>query len=268
MVTFCAGNSCCVATGVGAGTTVTVLTGSTVVAMGTTGSNGCVTLDIGSAGTYTVKIQFLGSSTVTTHTGQVLTCGQTKNYTDSAGQYFCCNCCLLSDANIVGASGLMLTDANGTYNTSYRAASVPTNCGGQVGSWTCQYDLAGVSTITQVGGPPVCTVGTGSTTIYYCVICFESGGNWTVTVQRLWLIDWCNGLFHTCPAHTFPGLSFAYTDVTSISCGGAGSIGSASKSLMIPSQVTCNPFTWSSSLTTVGTPDMPDPVGGTVVVQN
>jgi hypothetical protein len=55
------------------GASVMVLSGVTTIASGTTGANGCVTLNIGSAGTYTVNVTAAGYNNYSA--SQNLTCG-------------------------------------------------------------------------------------------------------------------------------------------------------------------------------------------------
>jgi hypothetical protein len=87
------------------GATVTILSGVTQVAQCTAGSNGCCTVQIPSAGTYTVQVQATGYSTYSA--GQNLICGQTLT-ADLCG----CNPCLPTSGNVT----LTLTLAAGGFS--------------------------------------------------------------------------------------------------------------------------------------------------------
>lgn len=73
------------------GATVTILSGAMVVATGTTGSGGCVTLSIPSAGSYTVQAAIGGA--VFYSTSASLACGGTVTLTQSniAAGFGCCS---------------------------------------------------------------------------------------------------------------------------------------------------------------------------------
>lgn len=75
------------------GASVTVKTGGgVIVATGTTNGVGCVTLNVLSAGTYTVLITKTGFANYTT--SQAVTCGSTYTYTlTPADGYFCAGTC-------------------------------------------------------------------------------------------------------------------------------------------------------------------------------
>lgn len=143
----------------GAGANVTLTSGSTTVASGTTGSNGCVTLAAPS-GTYTVTIT---SAFPTVNATQGMLCGSTYSF---------------SACENSGLSGGFLTDANGTWPVCGPGCS---SAGGNVSGTVC-YTVAisnmCVPPITgAIGGKPVTAA-----VIYYSISC--SGG--TVTVTRTW----------------------------------------------------------------------------------
>jgi hypothetical protein len=278
LVTFCAGNHCCIASGVGAGTLVQVYTvgGGTLIVSGTTASNGCVTLDIGSAGTYDVHITFAGTTTVIVESSQALTCNSTKTYSGlNPGTVLCCNCCLMN-SNPVG-SGLFLTDSISTVELTYEIDCTGFFSG--TGTWG-GYVTVPTNIVQYNATTNVCSIVSGTTQVCYTVTCTSTtvGGitTWSVTVTRTWWMDWCQGGLHLCSA--LPGsYTFGYCPNPKASppccwsSGGTaafGAPGQATTTLSVPSGITCNPFTWSSSLATVGSPAMPDPIGGTVVVQN
>ena len=281
--TICAGNRCCAASSVGAGTLVQIYTvgGGTLIVQGTTTSGGCVTLDIGTAGTYDVHITFAGTTTVIVESSQSLTCGGTKTYSGlNPGNVFCCQCCLMNNTSTVGNSDLFLTDVLGTINLTYGLDCTGFICGGVgTGCWVGNVNPS-VNIVQYNLTTNVCSVVSGTAQVCYTVTCNSTGSPtvWSVTVTRTWWIDWCEGGLHLCDP--LPGsYTFAYCgDPTSsgghpccASGGGTGSFatsGQATATLSVPSGITCNPFSWSSSLATVGSPVMPDPIGGTVVLQN
>ncbi len=86
------------------GATVTIKSGSTTIATGTTNSSGCAgNLNIGTAGTYTIVIAASGHTT-TTLTGIHLDCGQTFNFDFTATTY-----CLISWCNAPYTCGATIT---------------------------------------------------------------------------------------------------------------------------------------------------------------
>ena len=143
---------------------VEVKSGSTVIASDTTGVSGCVTLDIGTAGTYTVTITTTGF--VTRTQSRALTCGGT------IGQAF------------LAPSSLVLTDSDRTI------ALTLTSPGSNI--WRGCYELSESATalITQHNPGGFCdcptVVGAGTCSIFYQLDCNITGGPGVWTLQRNW----------------------------------------------------------------------------------
>jgi len=89
-VIICVTSSSCVTGSAVPGATVTIKNGSTVIASGMTDGTGCVTLAIGSAGTYTVVVSATGWQTQTQT--ETLGCGSTTTISLGAVDplYQCC----------------------------------------------------------------------------------------------------------------------------------------------------------------------------------
>ena len=255
--TICVSLCSCSAANTGGGVTVTIKSGSTVVATGVTASNGCVVLDIGSAGTYTVINSIPGYPDIT-HASQALTCGGTKTYSESGlTNSQCCNCCPISKFN------LNLTDSLGTYSLTWSSTQggICAAPSGSVPGWCPGALTAPVGSAWHVTlGPPVGTcLASVSLLAQYTYMMECIGGN-SIKVTRVWLYTCCSAGFQSvCPTGT-PN----YKDPGST---GSSDTGSANLTLSFPStNAQCNPFSWTGTLATQGSPLMPDPVGGTVSI--
>jgi hypothetical protein len=115
---------CVVGTASISGATVTVKSGSTVIATGTTDGTGCVTLNVGTAGSYTVVISGLGSPDNTST--QTLSCGGTTNIVISD-----LGCCFASLPSTVSFS--MVGTFNGVAFSTSGTTSARTSTGCPVG---------------------------------------------------------------------------------------------------------------------------------------
>lgn len=164
------------------GATVAIKSGATTIASGTTSALGLVTLDIGSAGTYTVTVSKTGIGTA--NQTMDLACG--LPYTFDYGP---------------SGSALTLTDANTSISMTF--------LGGIPRQWTGSYVLNILSGIIQPA--PGCrwlTQSVGPLTITYNVMCNTNG---TVRVERVWsqVNDILNGWAYfqdgTGSGCTFPG---------------------------------------------------------------
>jgi hypothetical protein len=136
----------------GAGDTVNIISGSTTVATGTTGSGGCVTLSIPAAGSYTVQV--IDPNFGTKEFTETLTCGGTVTVrlgaTPTNGT--CCDNCIFPDT-------LFVTDAIQTTTLTF-------NGSGWGGCYVINSLMPGFGDCDCTG-----TSGTSSTLVTYGVAC-------------------------------------------------------------------------------------------------
>lgn len=237
-----------------AGATVTVKSGSTTIASGTTDSTGHLVLDIGSAGTYDVIIAVPGFGSHT-FASQALTCKSIAGYNFNIDLTVdICVCC-----HVVPRT-LTLTDDQGAH------------------AFVLTTDAFGFSAYRCTVSVPVMGVTLGVDAFGNCVCSVAASGNLDVDyigqftsdckfmVSRSWRSTGCGtitggGPFLPCgPA---PPVQFLFSS-TCFRCIGAGNsipgIGSDSATA-IPSS--WSPFTWAGSMAPV--PGLP-PMGPSVTV--
>ena len=198
------------------GVLVQVKSGATVIASGTTDATGCVSLNIGSAGTYTVVASLTGFTTVTG--SHAMTCGGGTTITFSI------------------PTTLFLTDSAETVTLTYNVFS---------STWVgcVSTPVSGAQGQTGIGG--ICSVTASS----FCDILYElscAGTTWTLTAT--WGICFtpppgviagcaycgtgfnsdCSYMFPACPGPTETvtgtGASFPFT-LTYTGCPGNGCSG-------------------------------------------
>ena len=153
------------------GAGVAILSGSTVVASGTTGSGGCVTLTIPAAGSYTVQVTVSGS--VVYSATKSLACNGTTTIGLTTAPVVCCGGYAIPDS-------LTLTDAAGSLGFVYLSGSSPP-------SWYGGHAVTQTSCpVTTPGG--ICVVGAPSSGPVRC--CYQmtchAGSNPTFGLQRAW----------------------------------------------------------------------------------
>ncbi len=151
-----------------AGVTVTVKTGGgATVATGTTASNGCVVLNIGTAGTYNVTIALTGFTTRTV--SKALTCGG------------------MTAVGFLTNTVLSLTDSDRTITL--------TNTGIGLAIWRGCYVLSTNPPATTAAGTgggaddcdcPSAGFGAGNCDIRYSLDCGITGGGGVWTLKRFW----------------------------------------------------------------------------------
>lgn len=204
------------------GASVTIKSGSTVIATGTTaGALGCVTLAIPSAGSYTIVIVATGFPTNTsTHS---LTCGGSIGIsltTAGAGYHCCSNCALpLSDT-------IYFTYAGNIYTLTWDVAS---------SAWLSGVNIPSTNVCDASGN---CSGGT-TAGCRITVSCPDATGVYTVTFA--WGGDTCpSGVFDHCCLSSSPYGSASLCNLgTTYSASGSCSGGSVSFSGTFPSSVTC-----------------------------
>ena len=248
------------------GDPVTVKSGSTTVASGTTNGSGCVTLTIPSAGTYTVVVT---DPTFGTLSGNyALTCGGLLNlsYGNPPSGSVCCGVCAIP-------LSLVLTDSIGSHALTFSG-----------GFWTSGLLAApGFKTMAELpigtcdGFNPVTINASGSAAYQYTVTCnFSVGGNLTVT-QNWW--DQCWIPANQCAGCTNDLVACGIAPSCGVICGGPTTLVywdfANSVSLMNTcgfketatntSAYTCSPFSWSGSLTQTSG-GLASPVPGTVTI--
>jgi hypothetical protein len=237
------------------GVFVQVSSGSTTVASGTTGSNGCVTLNIGTAGTYTVQYQIPGGSLIDDG-NNALTCGGTLTIIESDTVDFVC--CGSGTGSCPIPRTLTLTDANGSYPFIFSST---------IGGWQCCGTPASVTVMTQNGNQDFCEcTGTvsGTIPILYTGACVMVDGVPNFSVTRTWA-----GLSCTVSApYNYANISLGSVCQENVnacffSTNPANPFNNTSGLTQVWSS--CSPFTWSGALTLTGG-FLPDPVGGTVAV--
>lgn len=227
------------------GAAVAILSGGTTVASGTTSGDGCVTLNIGTAGTYTVDVSASGYNSFSS--SETLSCAGTTTISMTlASGYTCSPCCGAQVSG--GAVTPTVTDANGTY-----AMLVGTD----IGSGGCYYAVAFTPVMSKCQQPGGCNALVSGTIGYeYYLSCNGFG---VMTLQRWW------------GTSIFPGagqINCLADLITSSACFGAVSACSGgpqvSSMQWTPTEGCGNSF--SGTPVTVGSPTISDPVGGTVVV--
>jgi hypothetical protein len=198
----CSTTICVVACGIGIpGSTVSVLSGGTTVATGTTTTGGCVALTIPSAGTYSVTTTVPGFPASTS--SQTLTCSGTTtiNLGSPPMGGVCCGSTTSSPCNCAPyPTTIFITDDCGTTALTSAGAARWTGC--------TQCGAAGGATNINDSGTQVCTEGGGQVSIIYTVECSpststggcESGTNATSWfVVRTWFLCEPNGPSGNCP---------------------------------------------------------------------
>jgi carboxypeptidase family protein len=222
------------------GASVAVKSGSTVVASGTTGSDGCVTLTIGSAGTYTVVVSAAGY--VTSTTSHYLACGGTTNIalTKDTIHVTCCATC----PNPLPMT-IHISDAAGTWTAAWTG-----------GGWQASnsYGTSPHKSISPVCAPDGNCMTSGGTADYpytYNVSCTGTPG--VFHVIRSWAYVDCTPNPAGIQYYTGSGCAFGTAN-------GAEAIGDGT--------LDCDTMAGSISLSTVGSPLLPDPVGGAVTISS
>jgi hypothetical protein len=188
----CSTTICVVACGIGIpGSTVSVLSGGSTVATGTTGSTGCVSLTIPAAGAQSVTVTIPGFPANTS--SQTLTCGGTTtiNLGSPPTGGVCCGATTSSPCNCAPyPETIFITDDCGT--------TALTSTGGAewVGCTSCGASGGATNTTTE-GGGQLCAEAGGQVSIRYTVGCSpssssgdcESGTSATTwSVVRTWFV--------------------------------------------------------------------------------
>jgi len=251
--------------------TVTVSSGMTTVATGTTNANGCILLDIGTAGTYTVTVSATGYTTVT-GSHSLACCGSLAvTLALSSGiPVICCGACGMN-------STIYLTDTNGTWAATYNVAQ---------SAWIACYAVSVGEMVPGVSKPGgvFCTpeaTQSGNIPVLYLVQCSTATGTTSpsLTVTRYWpaieggtwiLGSWYpSGIYYDYALDgqlggLFNGLCDVADSVCTITADpsnpGYGS------SALTKNASGCAPFSWSGTLTYGG--PAPDPATGTVSLSN
>lgn len=233
---------------------VTIKSGSTVIDSGVTGLDGCVTLAIPAAGSYTVVVS---ASCFQTHTStETLACGGsiTIGLTLAPGCVCPGGCCpggAIPDT-------LFATDGLGTTTLTYVPSGLVTWDGfglaGYAGTGT--FSMSGASVYTVVGLGSQCIAGTGDIQVYYQLFCRSS----------VWIFERYWGEGHTTldPVGWYYGTGAPGT--AGDRCvggfgpgfGGPQAIGTASASSCVPLVV--------SGSTTASQNDLGDPGGGSFAI--
>lgn len=232
------------------GASVQLYSGSTLVDSCTTGSSGCCTF--AESGTYTVQVTISG--TVEYSGSRTLSGGTiTINVTDP--DVVCCG-------GLAVPTTLTLTDALGSMTFSYWPG------GGSPAKWTAGRLVTVSSCPFLFPEPGICVPGTvsdGPTMVCYTMTCPTSGSVFTMQRSWAWIYesDGVTPAYYQQPAGTTapdPGTG----------CGPQGPGGDCPTGSVPVSTGTdtpaSSPFAASFAMATVGSPPVPDPVGGAVVV--
>lgn len=245
------------------GATVTILKNGETIATGITSDTGCVVLDIGTSGIYTIVVT---ADDFQDYSGQInLKCCETTSITivpsfplppgQKGVDWTCCG-------DVAIPYLMTLTDIYGSY--SFAGSDQIT---GPVW-YTPPFGLPGPSAIAPVGGvvnvvqgvgPPVpCSIDPGNTPYHYIGFCTKlANGQPAFVVQRVWGVSSCEPPFNLVPNDCVE--IFAYQSSTSeLTCG----LNQSSLTLPIPFA----PFNWSGSLIQNPGVLLADPVGGIVAI--
>jgi hypothetical protein len=241
------------------GATVQVKSGATVIASGTTDSAGCVTLNVGTAGTYTVVVSAARFNTNTA--SRALTCGGTVTISLTiASGFHCLSACCPGLPDTV-----YVTDGLGTTALTFQVGLSTWDGFGLSGyAGTGSFTISGVSVFTIVGVGSECILGSGVIRPYYQVFCRSN-----TTTTSTWGLERYWGEGHT----TLDPTGWYYGDglpgTGSSQCdrgfgpgfGGSQAIGSAT----ITKSSACNPLAISGSVT-ASQNHLSDPGGGSFSV--
>jgi hypothetical protein len=266
--TICVRNGCVSSGGIVflPGVFVQISSGSTVISGGTTGSNGCVTLSIPSADTYTVHYQIPGGS-LFNEGSEALTCGGTKTIIEEDTVDFVC--CGSSAGACPIPRAMTLTDANGSYAFDFNTTT---------DLWQCCATSGSLTIMTMNGDQNLCGC-TGTTTgtipILYSGSCVVVDGVGMFQVSRQWAGVGCSGNDGTSTNPPFFYIPISFINLSPLTpcpgndnantCTLSDNPGNPFQDTTGSTQVWSEcPFTWSGVLT--GPTSTPDPVGGTVVI--
>jgi hypothetical protein len=242
------------------GSLVSVYTslGGMLIASGTTGSLGTVTLNIGVTGSYYITATAPGypdyGGTATLVCGGSTALGFPALTGGFPGVSTCCTCCslLLAAPPWPTLVPMYLTDINGTYQLSVAIDGI--------GLFLYCYAPVSMASVVLSQGSGVCSIGAGSANIYYVIRCAVVGGAGALSVARNWYMAWCcTPATNICDVATRSS-AILYAAITATSCQqGVSGITS------VPSACG-NSFSWSGTPVTSGSPSLPDPVGGSVAI--
>lgn len=233
------------------GVTIELLTGGSVVASCVTGGSGCCAFT--QTGSFTVQV--VANGTVVYSATRTLSGGTITIALGTSAGFVCCG-------GMAVPYNLTLTDALGSLSFVYWPG------GGSPAKWTAGRLVTVSSCPLDIPAPGVCVPGTvsdGPTLVCYTMYCPTSGS--VFTVQRAWC--WIYESDGVTPAYyQQPGGSTAPTPGQGCSPaapGGSCPSGTipVSTGTAVPSS---SPFAASFTMTPVGSPDVPDPVGGPVAV--
>lgn len=231
------------------GASVVVASGSTTVASGTTGSGGCVTLSIPSAGSYTVQVTVSG--TMVYNASRTLSCNGTITVALSASGLVCCG-------GYAIPYNLTLTDAGGSLSfVYYPSYYYPIWYGGHA----VTRESCTISTPNDicVSNPP----SSGPVRICYQMICY-AGDSPRFAIQRAWSWVYEPGtltpIWYQDPTGFVAGLPCATAPPAS--CGSP--LTDTSSFSANPSST--SPFVLSGTPAAAPSNATADPVGGSIVI--
>ncbi len=228
--TICVKGNCGGSSPVLAGATVTIKSGGVTIVSGTTDGTGCVTLNIGTAGSYTVVISFPGYTTNTsTHT---LSCGGTTTISLTAvdtGYHCSCdhNCAEPVPDTLTGSDGM------GSFTLTYQSV------GGNAGWWGC----ASRNIMVPCYYDSTCLIFTAiptmiSVPVYFFLSCVTVGG-----VNKFLM----NGRIPTCLIAGIRYYQDGQSCINPVPAGAAGFLGYGSSAAALATS--CSPFDWTAGST-------------------